>query len=141
MLQRTNSGVMLHRNIGSFSSTPGEIAAMIAQQSIPTFEELTAPVVALNQIALGYTEKLVEMNLSVLRKQADVALAGWREALSVKDAAQAKEYLSHQGEVARNVVNDYVADAKAVTQLNQEVAEDVRKVVEDSIAKVAKQAA
>jgi phasin family protein len=131
---------MLHRNIRSFSSTP-ERSAMNAKQTIPTFEELTAPVVALNQVALGYTEKLIEMNLAILRKQADVALAGWREALSVKDATQAKEYLTHQGEVARDMVNDYVADAKAVTQLNQETAEGVRKVVEDSIAKVAKQAA
>ena len=114
---------------------------MIAKQMIPAFDEMVAPVVALSKIGLGYTEKLVDFNLSVLRKQADMALTGWREALAVKDADAAKEYLTHQGEVARDVVEGYVADAKAVTQMSQEVAEDVRKVVEGSIAKASKQAA
>jgi len=114
---------------------------MIAKQTIPSFEELVAPVVAFNKIALSYTEKLVELNLTVLRKQADVAIAGWRGALEVKDAAEAKDYLTQQGEVAREVVEGYVADAKVVTQLNQEVAEEVRKVVDESITKVSKKAA
>ena len=114
---------------------------MIAQQTVASFEEVVAPVVALNKIALSYTEKLVELNLTLLRKQADVALTGWREVLAVKDADQAKAYLTHQGEVARDVVEGYVADAKAVTELNQEVANDMRKVVETSITNATKQAA
>ena len=114
---------------------------MFAKQTLPSYEEVVAPVVAVNKIALGYTEKLVELNLAVLRKQADVALASWRSSLAIKDASEVKDYLTQQGEVARNVVEGYVADAKAVTQLNQEVAEEVRKVVEESIDKVAKQAA
>lgn len=114
---------------------------MIAKQTIPSFEELVAPVVTLNKIALSYAEKLVELNLTVLRKQADVALAGWRGAIEVKDAAEVKDYLTQQGEVVREVAEGYVADAKVVTQLNQEVAEEVRKVVDESITKVTKQAA
>jgi phasin family protein len=114
---------------------------MITQQAVPSFEALAAPMIAFNRIALGYTEKLVELNLSILRKQTDVALAGWREALAVKGPEQAKQYLAHQGEVVRDVVNSYVADAKVVAQLNQEVASDMRKVVEESFAKTAKQAA
>ena len=114
---------------------------MIAQPTVASFEELVAPMIALNKIALGYTEKLVELNLTVLRTQADVTLAAWREALAVKDPEQVQEYLAHQGEVARKVVKGYVADAKAVAELNQEVANDVRKVVEGSITKAAKKAA
>jgi phasin family protein len=114
---------------------------MIAKQTIPSFEEFVAPAVALNKIAIGYTEKLVDLNLTVLRKQADVAIAGWRGALEVKDVAEVKDYLTQQGEVAREVVEGYVADAKVVTQLNQEAAEEVRKVVDESITKVSKKAA
>lgn len=114
---------------------------MIAKQTVASFEELAAPVVALNKIAFSYTEKLVDMNLAVMRKQADTMLAGWREAIAVKDADEAKAYLTNQGEVARTVVEGYVADAKTVAQLNQDVAEEVRKVVEESIGKVTKQAA
>ena len=106
-----------------------------------SFEELAAPAVAINKIAIGYTEKLVEMNMAVLRKQSEVALAGWRAALSVKDAAEAKDYLTAQGEVARELVEGYVADAKAVSAISQEAANDVRKVVTEGLEKAAKQAA
>ena len=109
--------------------------------TVASFEDVVAPVVEINKIALGYAEKLVELNLAVMRKQADVALAGWRGALSIKDAAEAKDYLTVQGEAARDVVEGLVADTKAVTKINQEVAEDVRKVVTESIEKVSKQAA
>ena len=63
----------------------------------------------------------------------------WR--LEVKDAAEVKDYVAQQGEVAREVVEGYVADAKVVTQLNQEAAEEVRKVVDESITNVSKKAA
>ena len=75
--------------------------------TVASFEDVVAPVVEINKIALGYTEKLVELNLAVMRKQADVALAGWRAALSVKDAAGAKEYLTAQVEAARGMVEGY----------------------------------
>ena len=109
--------------------------------TVASFEDVVAPIVEINKIALSYTEKLVELNLAVLRHQADAALAGWRAALSVKDAAGATEYLTAQGEAARGLMEDYVADAKAVSQMNQEAAEDVHKVVTESIEKVSKQPA
>jgi phasin family protein len=114
---------------------------MTVKQTIPSFDELFAPMIELNKIALGYTEKLVDLNFTVMRKQVDAALAGWREALAVKDVNGAKAYLTHQGEIARDVVEGYVADAKAVTEMNQEAADEVRKVVESSISKAAKQTA
>ena len=109
--------------------------------NLASFEELVAPAVEINEIALGYTEKLVEMNLAVMRKQADVAMAAWRSALSVKDADQAKGYMTAQGEVARELVEGYVADAKTVSQISQEAAKDVQKVVTAGIEKAAKRAA
>ncbi len=114
---------------------------MSTKQTAAPFEEAIAPIVELNQIALGYTERLVELNLSLLRKQAEVVLSGWRDALAVRDPEQARTYLAHQGEIARSVVNEYLADAKAVGELNQEAAEDMRKVVEASMSKAAKKAA
>jgi phasin family protein len=114
---------------------------MNAQQTFASFEEFSAPMIALNKIALSYTEKLVDLNLTVARKQVDVTLAAWREALAVKDPDAAKAYLTHQSEVARNVVEGYVADAKTVNDMNREVAEDVRKVVEESISKATSKAA
>ena len=109
--------------------------------TVASFEDVVAPVVEINKIALAYTGKLVELNMAVMRKQADVALTGWRGALSIKDAAEAKDYLTAQGEVARYVVEGLVADTKAVSKMSQEVAEDVRKVVTESIEKASSQAA
>ena len=109
--------------------------------TVVSFEDVVAPVVEINQIALSYTQKLVELNLAVMRKQADVALAGWRAALAVKDAAGAKDYLTAQVEVARSMAEGYATDAKAVSEMNQEVADDVRNVVTANIEKASKQAA
>ncbi|MGB5199107.1 MAG: phasin family protein [Sedimenticolaceae bacterium] len=106
-----------------------------------SFEEIFAPAVKINEIALSYTEKLVEMNMAVMRKQADVAMATWRAALSVKDATEANNYVAAQSEVARELVEGYVADAKAVSAISQQVANDVYKVVTEGIEKVAKKAA
>ena len=100
-------------------------------------EELAAPVVELNQIALAYTEKLIEMNLTILQKQAEAVLDSWRSALLVKDATLAKEYVTTQSEAVRELVEGYVEDAKAVTKLSQEAAEDVRKVMSEGLEKAA----
>jgi hypothetical protein len=81
------------------------------------------------------------MNLAGLRKQADVALTGWREALEVKDPGHMSDYLARQGTVARTLIEGYVDEAKAYAKLNQEAANDMRKVVEVSIAKVTTKAA
>ena len=105
------------------------------------FEEFFAPTVRINEIALSYTEKLVEMNLAMMRKQADVAIATWRAALSVKDAAEVQNYLTAQGEVARELVEGYLADAKAVSAISQEAANDVRRIVTEGIENVARKAA
>lgn len=106
-----------------------------------TYEELAAPAVKINEIALSYTEKLLEMNLAVMRKQAEVAMSAWRSALAIKDPAEAKDYLTAQGEAARELVEGYVADAKAVSAISQAAANDVRKVVTEGLEKAAKQAA
>ncbi len=109
--------------------------------NVASFEDAVTPIVEINKIALSHTEKLVELNLAVLRQQTDVALFGWRAALSVKDVAGAKDYLTAQSEAARGLMEVYVAEAKAVSQMNQEVADDVRKVVTESIEGASKQAA
>jgi phasin family protein len=109
--------------------------------TVASYEDVVAPVVELNKIFLGYTEKLVELNLATMRKQADAALAGWQAALAVKDAAAAKDYLAAQSEAARTLVEGYAADAKAVSEINQEVANDVRKVMTKGIEKASRKAA
>lgn len=52
-----------------------------------------------------------------------------------------KDYLAAQSEAARELVEGYVADAKAVSVISQEAANDVRKVVTEGLQKAAKQAA
>ncbi len=104
------------------------------------FDALVAPMIEFNKIALGYSEKLIELNLAAARKNADVALAGWRDALAIKDPEGAREYLFRQSEVARGLVQEYVAEAKSINDLTQETATGMRKVVESNVAKVTQRA-
>ena len=106
-----------------------------------TYEELAAPAVKINEIALSYTEKLLEMNLAVMPNQAAWRITTWPSPMATKPPTATQDYLSAQGEAARELVEGYVADAKAVSAISQEAANDVRKVVTEGLEKAAKQAA
>ena len=54
---------------------------------------------------------------------------------------RSQNYLAAQSEAARELVEGYVADAKAVSAISQEAANDVRKVVTEGLEKAAKKAA
>jgi phasin family protein len=109
--------------------------------NLASFEETFAPIVDINKIAISYAEKLVEMNLAVLNKQAEVALASWKSLLSLKDPAEIQGYVAARSDAASELIEGYAADANTVTQLNKEVAEDVRRVLTEGIEKAAKKAA
>ncbi len=104
-------------------------------------EEMFAPFKSFNEIALSYTEKMIDLNMSVMRKQTEATLSAWREALSLKDPSAMQGYLTNRGEVSRELANSYMEDMKAATALSQEAAEEVRKVFESSIKQATNEAA
>ncbi|MDH3637559.1 MAG: TIGR01841 family phasin [Gammaproteobacteria bacterium] len=104
-------------------------------------EKMLAPVVALNKIALAKTEKLVDLQIAAVRKYAEVALASWKDALTAKDPAELQKYVVGQGEVAKDVVENILKDAKTVAELGQETAQEVQKLMSENLAKATKKAA
>ncbi len=115
----------------------------MAKQATPVFfnQNMFAPVKALNELALANIEKLVELNLATMHRYSDVALDAWKAALEVKDADGMREYVARQGEVAKEVVEGMVADAKEVAKLSQDYASSAQKIVSDKTTEAVKKAA
>ncbi len=105
------------------------------------YEKLFAPVKEMNEIALLYTTKLAELNMAAMRKQTEAVFAGWRDVLAVKDAEGLESFIKHQSEVARSLIEGYVADANTLAQLGKETSENIRKMMEENIAAALKKAA
>jgi len=96
-------------------------------------EKAFAPVKELNDIALDYTTKVVDINLGAMRKHADAMLAGWRDALAIRDPEGLKSYISLQSEVAVKLVDELAADTKMVQEYGIQAAESARELVAKSI--------
>ncbi len=104
-------------------------------------QDFFAPVKALNELALANVEKLVEMNLATMHKYSDITLDAWKAALDVKDVQGMQEYVARQGEVAKEVVEGMVADAKEVAKLSQDYAAGAQKIAVEKAGVVVKKAA
>ncbi len=113
----------------------------MAKANVINAEKVLAPVVALNKIALAKTEKLVDLQIAAVRKYSDVALTSWKEALAANDPAAFQKYLAGQTQVAKEVVESVLNDAKTVAELGQEAAQEVQKLVSENLAKANKKAA
>ena len=103
-------------------------------------EEILGNVRAVNEVVLANSERMVAMNLAFLRRQADVTLAAMRAAMDVKDLNGMQAYMASQGEVAREVAEGMVADAKVVAQLGAETVAEVTDIVSANV-EAAKKAA
>ena len=104
-------------------------------------EEAIAPAKALSELALSNTERLVDLQVESLRKYSTVVIESCKAALAVKDLDGAQKYVAKQGEVAKEVVESMVNDAKVVVELGRDYASEVQKVVSGSISKATKKAA
>ncbi len=104
-------------------------------------EDLLSVVKTLNGLAVANVERLIDLQIDGLRKYSDVALASWKDALAVKDIESGQAYFAKQGQVAQDVVKNLAEDAKVVAEIGNEYANEVQKVVADSVATVTKKAA
>ncbi|MGB0722281.1 MAG: phasin family protein [Gammaproteobacteria bacterium] len=104
-------------------------------------EELFAPAKALSELTLASTEKLVEINLTAAKANAEVVLGAWKAALDVKDMDSAKAYFEAQRSVAEASVKRAQSDAQAIAEVSKGYVADVQQISKDSMEKVAKLAA
>ena len=108
---------------------------MAQQFELPKAEELLAPVKALNELAIANAEKLVALQSKNFEKYSKIALSSLQEASAVADLEQSQAYFKKQGEVSKQVAEDFAADMKEVAELGQAYVAEVQKVVSENVAK------
>lgn len=114
---------------------------MAKNDIVKSTEEMMAPVRALNELALEHATRVIDMQLSLARKYADMGLASFKAVTTVTDADSAKTYLADQTEAVRKSSESVMADAKAFGQLNVEYVTEAQKIVKEGLGKLPKLAA
>lgn len=85
-----------------------------------------------NALFLKHAQELTDLQLAAAKDYAALAIEQMRAALSVTDVQALQTYLSQQAEVAGNVSKKIAADSEAVVKLNQQLATEVQKLVQES---------
>ena len=98
------------------------------------FESLfVAPARAFAALSVDYTEKLVNAQLEATKAYTDTSLAQLRSLAAVKDAEGLKGYMEGQQKVAKDVTERLKGDAEKVVALQQEFAQESKKLTESSV--------
>ncbi len=98
------------------------------------FEKFSAPVKALNELAIANIEKLAELNLALAEKSVKVSVESLKSASAVSDLAGLKSFYAGQNEVAKGLVEDVVASSSTVAEIGKAYVEDAKGIVETAVA-------
>jgi len=104
-------------------------------------EEMLAPVVALNELALAKAGVLLEMQLAYVRKYAEIGFGSLKAASTVMDPESAQTYFASQAEVARKTGETVMADIKALNQVGVDYFAEAQKIVKTGFDAMPKMAA
>lgn len=99
-----------------------------------TFEKISAPAKALNELAIANIEKLTELQLGLASKGVQVAVESLKSASAVSDIEGLKSFYSAQNEVAKGLVEDVVASTNTVAEIGKAYVEDAKGIVETAVA-------
>lgn len=114
-----------------------EILNNVAEQ----FKPVVASARELNQLTVASLEKVVNLQLASLQSYTDLVIANLKAAVEVKDVEGLKDYLTHQGELAKVVSEKLVQDAKDLAEVGNQFNANAAKIVQDSVNAVTKKAA
>ncbi|MDH3452090.1 MAG: hypothetical protein OEN20_06685 [Gammaproteobacteria bacterium] len=104
-------------------------------------DELWVPARALGGLVLANTEHLTRVHIEGVRRCADAMLASWREALPVRDAQGLGAYLLRQAESVNALARELGEATRLMLELSHYYADEMRKVVNHSLAGVTRRAA
>jgi phasin family protein len=99
-----------------------------------TIEKFSAPVKALNELAIANFEKLAALQLSFAEKSVKVGVESLKSASAVTDLEGLKAFYTTQSEVAKGLVEDVVASSTTVAEIGKAYAEDAKGIVESAVA-------
>lgn len=85
------------------------------------------------KLAVDYAEKMVNAQMEAAKTYTDIGMRQARAALEIKDAEALKAYADEQQAVAKDVSERVKSDAEKVVGMNQQFADEARKLVESSV--------
>lgn len=91
-----------------------------------------APARAYASLAADYTQKLMDAQMDAARTYSEIGMQQVRAAMDIKDADALQQYAAKQQSVARDLGERVKADGEKVVALNQDFADEARKLVESS---------
>ncbi|KAF0286304.1 phasin family protein [Spiribacter sp. SSL99] len=84
------------------------------------------------KLAMDYTQKVMDAQIEAARTYTDLGMQQARAALDIKDPSALQQYAEKQQEAAKNLGERVKADGEKVVALNQDFANEARKLVESS---------
>lgn len=100
-------------------------------------EKMTGPIEELNSLAIKNIQKLTELQLKTLQESANVGIDMFKSASAVSDLDELRDFLTEQAEVAKRVSENILANARAVSEMGQNCAADVKDIAEDALKNAA----
>jgi len=85
------------------------------------------------KLAVDYAEKVMDAQMQAAKTYTDIGMRQARAALEIKDAEALKAYANEQQAVAKDVSERVKSDAEKVVGMNQDFADEARKLVESSV--------
>ena len=110
---------------------------MATTKTVTEMEKTFEPMRALNQLALDNAAKLMEMNLNIARRYADLMLGNVREMVELKDPAAVQAFVAKQPESMKAFADSTRADAEAAVKLSMTYFEEAGKLVTENVKKAA----
>lgn len=84
------------------------------------------------KLAMDYTQKLIDAQMEATRTYTELGMQQARAALEIKDTNALQQYAEKQQAVAKDLGERVKADGEKVVALNQDFANEARKLVESS---------
>ncbi|QGM21813.1 phasin family protein [Spiribacter sp. 2438] len=92
-----------------------------------------APTRSYAKLAVDYTEKLMAAQMEAVRTYSEIGMQQARAAMEIKDTKGFQQYAEQQQTVAKDLSERVKSDAEKSVAMNQDFANDIRKLVESSV--------
>ncbi len=100
-------------------------------------EKLLAPMQRFAELSLSNSEKLLALQMEIAQSYVRLSAEQLKALFEVKDAESLQAFVNSQADVAKNVGEKMIADAKAVADLGAEFNAETQKLTQESLRVVA----
>lgn len=94
------------------------------------YKKLVAPMQELNALAVKNIEELAALQLKTIQENATMGIETIKSAASVDDLEGLQSFMTEQAEVAKQIAEGILANARTVTELSQGSATEAQEIVE-----------